>query len=574
MKNRKHIILISLLFLTLLIGACSPAPEIKASYDRESLKFNGKQAFEIESQFVTQFTNRHSGTKQNQLAVEWLLEQFTASGWICYIDEWTIVNYSQKVPLRNLVCELPGDSDEEILAVAHHDQASTTVEGADNDGSGIAILLHLAEIFAREAPLPYKLVFVATDAEEYGMIGSNRYIQTHPNIDDIIAGMSLDNLGRYYYDGMNMELIGQFQGYGPIWLALTAREAAAAGEGLWTVHLRAPLDQALDQAAPISFMDQGPMVAAGVPAMGLAASLPPEFGDEHHHLWHDPDDTMEYQSPEAVGNSGLVAEALIRQLLSMDEFPQESGPYLYFDEKSQVLRGPWLYLIFILFLGVFFAGGMFIDRTSWMHKLRHWRVVLPHFLGLWLPLVAVVLLLYLFPEIGLMLKFHVYPATTKDPELLNPRWPAIFFFLASLAIFMYIGRKAVWGLGEDKPKPEFTYIKSFAFLVIALAGIYVLIVNPFSLLFFVPLLFWFLITGRHGAATILDIFFFLLGGLVVYALIYFFGFVILRTNFAFLWMFMYMFVTGMIGFPTALVSTAILAAGLSMLVTPSGIEEI
>lgn len=50
--------------------------------------------------------------------------------------------------------------------------------------------------------------------------------------------------------------------------------------------------------------------------------------------------------------------------------------------------------------------------------------------------------------------------------------------------------------------------------------------------------------------------------------------VCMSSSFAFLWMFMYMLVTGMIGFPTALVSTAILAAGLSMLVTPSGIEEI
>jgi len=70
----------------------------------------------------------------------------------------------------------------------------------------------------------------------------------------------------------------------------------------------------------------------------------------------------------------------------------------------------------------------------------------------------------------------------------------------------------------------------------------------------------------------LDIFFFLLGGLVVHTLVYLFGFVILRINLTFLWMFMYMFVTGMIGLPTALVSTAILAAGLSMLVPPSGIE--
>jgi hypothetical protein len=105
---------------------------------------------------------------------------------------------------------------------------------------------------------------VATDAEEYGMIGSRRYMETHSNVEDIIAGVSLDNLGREYYDRMNMELIGQFSGYGRLWLALAARDAAQEGEGLWQVNLRAPLDQALDQAVPVSLMDQGPMVNAGV----------------------------------------------------------------------------------------------------------------------------------------------------------------------------------------------------------------------------------------------------------------------------------------------------------------------
>ena len=119
---------------------------------------------------------------------------------------------------------MPGASEKEILVIAHLDQASTTVQGADNDGSGIAILLHLAEIFTAEKDRSYTLTFVATDAEEYGMIGAQRYVGTHPNTENIIAGISLDNLGRNYYDGMNMELIGQYRNYGPIWLALTAQE--------------------------------------------------------------------------------------------------------------------------------------------------------------------------------------------------------------------------------------------------------------------------------------------------------------------------------------------------------------
>ena len=130
--------------------------------------------------------------------------------------------------LRNVVCRLPGETDQEILVLAHHDIAPTTIQGADNDGSGIAILLHPGEIFAAEGEPKYTLVFVADDFEEYGMLGSQRFIETHPDPEKIIAGISLDNLGRYYYEDMITELIGQFDGYAPIWIALTAKEAASS----------------------------------------------------------------------------------------------------------------------------------------------------------------------------------------------------------------------------------------------------------------------------------------------------------------------------------------------------------
>ena len=54
---------------------------------------------------------------------------------------------------------------------------------------------------------------------------------------------------------------------------------------------------------------------------------------------------------------------------------------------------------------------------------------------------------------------------------------------------------------------------------------------------------------------------------MVYALFYFFGFVIQRMNFAVLW-YMMMFSIGEVSFLTALAVTAIIAAGLSMLVKP------
>jgi hypothetical protein len=557
-----------LLILALLITACSPAPEVPSQYDPSELQFSGERAYEIEEEFVTTHINRVSGSEESRLAVEWLHDQLTDSGWICEVDEWETVLYSETVELRNVVCRLPGASDQEILVLAHHDIAPTTVQGADNDGSGVAILLHLAEIFAAEGTPQYTLVFVADDAEEFGMIGSRRYVETHPNPEKIIAGISLDNLGRTYYEDMHTDLIGQYEGYAPIWIGLTAREAAQAAGADWEVILKGPIDQVLNQAITISFTDQGPINAAGVPAIGFSAGVPAEFSDIHYECWHHPCDNMDFQNPASLEQSGIITEALIRQLLAMETFPEGSGPYLYFDGSGQMFSGFPLYLIFIGFVSIFFVGSYFTHRESLAEKSRGWLKALPHFLGLWLPLVASILLLYLFVAVGIMQEFTSYPGTTKDLTQLNPSWLAVILFLIGVGVFFIIGRWLVGRFAGDATTPEFGFTKSLAFLIIGLISLVILIIDPFALIFFIPVLFWFLIRGRSGAGKILDVVFFLLGGLMIYALIYFFGFMILRYEFVFLWYFMSAISTGMFSFVDVASGAAVMAAGLSMIVKP------
>ena len=564
--NTRIIFVLSILLLFL--TACSAAPDLEASYDPASLRFDGEQAYQIEEEFVTSFPNRVSGTEKTRQAAAWLEEQLTSYGLSCQIDEWSVVNYSRPTPLRNVVCRLPGASPREIVVIAHHDIASTTIEGAENDGAGIALLLHLAETFADEGQPPYTLVFLASDAEEYGGLGTLRFIEIHPNPENIIAGFSIDNQGSYYYDAMNVELIGQYRRFAPLWLARLAQESARAGGGLWQVNLPGVVDQITGQAAPVSFMDQGSLIAAGVPALGFTGHVPPEYAEEHYAGWHTPLDSLEKQSATSLGQAGLVTEALIRQLLSMETFPQESGPYLYFEGSQQALRGLPLWLFFIGFVGLFFLGSCLAGRSTFRQKLHMWRLALPHFLGLWLPLLASIVLLYVLVEVRLMDAYARYPATTKDPLLLNPRWPAVIIFLLGLALFLALGRWAVRRFAGDQPAPPFSAVKSLALLIVGLGGIYVLVLNPFSLLFFLPLLFWFLIGGRRRFGKTLDILFFLLGGLVVYGLIYIFGFQTLRYDFAFLWYMLNMFSIRMLSFLSAAMITAILAAGLSMVVNP------
>jgi hypothetical protein len=380
--------------------------------------------------------------------------------------------------------------------------------------------------------------------------------------------MSLDNLGKGLYNGMDMEAVGQFKNVGALWLQLLAGESARAAGDLWIPKVRSPLDQVLAQAVPISFMDQGPMVAAGVPALGFVGAKPADKLELHWQTYHSPQDVMALQSADVLYQSGRITEALIRQLLSMQSFPDETGPYLYLESGRQVVRGAPLWILFVGFVSIFLVSSLVSPRIAFKDRLNHWRKALPHFLGLWLPLVAAVLLLYALVAVGIMDQYELYPATTKDPATLNPRWPAVIIFLLGTAVFFVMGRWLVRRFAGGVPSPQAKIIKSLAAMIIGLAGVYVLVTNPFSLLFFVPLLFWLLIKGRKGAGRLLDLFFFLLGGLMVYALFYFFGFVIMRMDFAVLWYMMMMFSIREVGFLTALVITAILAAGLSMVVTP------
>jgi hypothetical protein len=527
-------------------AACTPVESPGISYDPADLRFSGETALAIETDFVTRFPDRDSGEPNNLLAAEWLVDQLEAAGLDCHIDAWEFVNFSRVIPLHNAICVLPGESDQEIVLTAHHDQAPMTVQGADNDGSGVSILVHLSEIFASEGTAPYTLVFLFADAEEYGNAGTARYLDAHPDPEKILAAVSLDNLGKDLYTGLEMDPRGRFRGYGPVWLQRVAQEAAYAAGDLRVPTMFPVFAQALFQAVPLAFMDEGPFVEDGIPSFGFAGTYPAELGPLHQETYHSPRDTLEYQSAESLGQAGLVTEALVRQLLVTEEFPRVVGPYLYFESSASTLRGLPLTLIFLVPVALFFASALLIDRRFFWEKARTWGAALPHLLSLWAPLAASVVVLYLLVAVGLLDKFTYYFATTKHPAQTDPRWVAIAIWFIALGLMFALGRRLAARLGPSVQAPSHAALRSLAFLTIGLAALFVFLTNPFSLVFFLPLFFWLLIRGRRGAAFLLDLLFFLLGGVQLFVLIYFFGFMTLHIGLYILWYLLMMFAIPMV----------------------------
>ncbi len=125
------------------------------------------------------------------------------------IDEWlavdeavrvTVVTAGERVPglvSNNVIARLPGRTDDEIIISSHLDTAPGS-PGADDNASGIQGLYDLATRLASESPLEKSMVFVAFGAEEYGMLGSFRYVtnrKTRGSLGKIRANINLDAIG-------------------------------------------------------------------------------------------------------------------------------------------------------------------------------------------------------------------------------------------------------------------------------------------------------------------------------------------------------------------------------------------
>ncbi|MEP0846320.1 MAG: M28 family peptidase [Phycisphaerae bacterium] len=122
---------------------------------------------------------------------------------------------------RNVVALLPGDgtSDELLIVGAHHDHVGTVPRmfrsdaeaeihnGADDNASGTAGVIEMARALACGPTLRRSVLFMTFDAEELGLIGSHRFVDS-PTVDlsKAVAMVNFDMIGRA--DNGNLTIFG------------------------------------------------------------------------------------------------------------------------------------------------------------------------------------------------------------------------------------------------------------------------------------------------------------------------------------------------------------------------------
>jgi hypothetical protein len=167
--------------------------------------------------------------------------------------------------------------------------------GADDNASGVAVMLELARRFAaRQAPPRRRLVFIAFSAEESGEIGSRYYASKQPlfPIRNTVAMINFDMVGRLRSDELGIagnKSAGEF-------------DALLAGAGN-----QFPLKLRLGGPEYPDDSDHGSFARIGVPIL--------YFCTGSHEDRHTPADTADKINYPGMANVVDLCEAVLDRLL-------------------------------------------------------------------------------------------------------------------------------------------------------------------------------------------------------------------------------------------------------------------
>jgi hypothetical protein len=245
---------------------------------------------------------RATGTPGNAKARAWILDRFARIGvqpmsGASFEVPFTFTGKAGAGRGINLVAQCPGRRPElPVLVVsAHYDHLGIrdgqTYHGADDNASGVAMLLTIAERCVA-TPYEHTLVLAAFDAEEQGLQGAKALVASPPvPIDRIALNLNFDMVSRSDKKEIYVAGPGRWPALGPLLKPPASRAGIAVkfghdtggGQNDWTQQ-----------------SDHGPFHTAGIPFVYL--------GVEDHADYHKPTDTAEKIDPRFLG--GVAAFVL------------------------------------------------------------------------------------------------------------------------------------------------------------------------------------------------------------------------------------------------------------------------
>lgn len=159
------------------------------------------------------FRGRESGTPELDGVIKYITKEFRKSGLEvthqCATDQELIHHIGEPKPgkkypakITNIIARIDGKcSDKYVVIGAHFDHLGYKEglgihPGADDNASGIAVLLNLARLIKASGNTPeYNILLCAWDGEEKGLLGSKYFVSTWGE-ESILYYMNFDMVGR------------------------------------------------------------------------------------------------------------------------------------------------------------------------------------------------------------------------------------------------------------------------------------------------------------------------------------------------------------------------------------------
>lgn len=207
----------------------------------------------------------------------------------------------------NVIGLIPGRrvADRYIVVTAHYDHVGVNAEGqvfngADDNASGVATMLEIAERLKAAAP-EHSVIFVAFDGEERGLLGAKHFVQAPPvPLASMAMNLNFDMVARAETDG-KLWVTGTYQHptFRPILETIPANGAVALAFGKDT-----PQDTGENNWVEAS--DQGAFFKAQVPFLYL--------GVDYHPDYHRPSDDFERITPSVFQSAVELSYSAFRAL--------------------------------------------------------------------------------------------------------------------------------------------------------------------------------------------------------------------------------------------------------------------
>ena len=197
---------------------------------------------------------------------------------------------------HNVVCDLPGETDEWIVLTAHYDSTSLST-GAYDNMSGCIGLLGIAEEM-RKTPHRRGLRLIFCGSEERGLLGSKAYCAAH---EDALSRIALD---------VNLDMIGSIMG--PFNAVCTAEERLMH----FIEYLSSIQGFSLKARQDIYSSDSTPFADKGVPAISFARNATSNTATIHNSY-----DTLKVMSAAQLAKDIEFISTFVGTMADARHFP-------------------------------------------------------------------------------------------------------------------------------------------------------------------------------------------------------------------------------------------------------------